>query len=75
MWVEWRYKVEKSTWMTDVSKAEVVDELAEFMGYCSEVLGNMESTTREKLVAVNFFPPAVRKRDATVEQPVLRRVR
>lgn len=34
---------------------EVVDELAGYMVYCFDALGNLETTIADKLVAVNLF--------------------
>ena len=55
MWIKWRERVHKSPWIAKGSEeGEIVEELAEYMAYCSANLGNMDSTIMGKLVAVNF---------------------
>lgn len=40
MWVDSREKVEKTSWIAEVSEVGVIEELAKFMEYCSVLLGN-----------------------------------
>ena len=50
MWLKWRSKARKSPWiLDDPEEHEVVQELAEFMGYRGAVLVNREATVKGDL--------------------------
>ena len=56
MWLKWRSKARKSPWNSEeLDEHEVVQELAEFMGYSGAVLGDREATAKGKLVAVKLY--------------------
>ena len=75
MWLKWRSKAEKSPWIPDdLEEHEVVQELAEFMGYSGAVLGNREATIKGKLVAVDFYHRQFRNQSLPLSSPFLKGV-
>jgi len=76
MWVSWRSFVGKECWLRkDMGEMELVEELAEFMGFCCAGKGNKESTIVGKLVAINFYHEQFVGLSVPLGNPFIRSVR
>ena len=67
--------MQKSPWIAKGSEeGEIVEELAEYMAYCSAFLGNRDSTIMGKLVAVNFYHQQFQNMSLPLSNPYIKGV-
>ena len=56
MWLSWRTYAEKGIWLDpEMEKAEMVEELVQYMEFCGAVKRNKEATVPGKLVVINVY--------------------
>jgi len=75
MWSAWRERIEKGNFIDPgLEEVEVAEELASFIGFCTDNLGNKESTVGGKLVGVSFYHQQYKGMKLPLGSPYLRGV-